>query len=106
MKNYDCIINGIKLGVYTNTCFNTFCIGVIVRAGSMFENNNCNGISHLLEHVIFRNLKEQYKENFYELLALNGIDIDACTYKEFLYFSIGGPSYSFEFAIMVGAPEL
>lgn len=97
MKNYDCIINGIKLGVYTNTCFKTFCIGVIVRAGSMFESNNYNGISHLLEHVIFRNLKEQYKENFYELLALNGIDIDACTYKEFLYLSISGPSYSFGF---------
>lgn len=98
VKNYDCIINGIKLGVYTNTSFNTFCIGVFVRAGSMFEDNSCNGISHLLEHIIFRNLKGKYKENFYELLALNGIDIDACTYKEFIYFSVSGPFYSFEFA--------
>lgn len=98
MKAFDCKVNGIRLHAFTNPNLNSFCIGVYVRAGSMFEDEKNNGISHLLEHVIYRNLKKQYDTNFYELLAMHGVDISACTYKEFLYFFVDGPSYSFDFA--------
>lgn len=91
-------VNGIKVDALINPAFNSFCIGLFIRAGSKFETENNNGITHLLEHVIFRNLKKIYGENFYELMAANGVDIDACTYKEFLYLSVCAPSYSFEFA--------
>lgn len=91
-------VNGIKVDALINPAFNCFCIGLFIRAGSKFETENNNGITHLLEHVIFRNLKKIYGENFYELMAANGVDIDACTYKEFLHLSVCAPSYSFEFA--------
>ena len=91
-------VNGIKVDALINPAVNSFCIGLFVRAGSKFETENNNGITHLLEHVIFRNLKKIYGENFYEIMAANGVDIDACTYKEFLHLSVCAPSYSFEFA--------
>lgn len=98
MNTYNFEINGIKVDALINPAFSSFCLGLFVRAGSKFENENNNGITHLLEHVIFRNLKKIYGENFYELMAANGVDIDACTYKEFLHLSVSAPSYSFEFA--------
>lgn len=98
MNTYNFEINGIKVDALINPAFNSFCIGLFIRAGSKFETENNNGITHLLEHVIFRNLKKIYGENFYELMAANGVDIDACTYKEFLHLSVCAPSYSFEFA--------
>ncbi len=98
MNTYNSDTNGIKFDALIEPAFNSFCIGLFVRAGSKFETENDNGITHLLEHVIFRNLKKSYGENFYEIMAANGVDIDACTYKEFLHFSVSGPSYSFEFA--------
>lgn len=98
MNTYNFEINGIKVDALINPAFNSFCIGLFVRAGSKFESENNNGITHLLEHVVFRNLKKIYGENFYELMAANGVDIDACTYKEFLHLSVSAPSYSFEFA--------
>lgn len=97
MKTSEYKINGIRLHAFTNPNLNSFCIGVYVRAGSMFDDEKNNGISHLLEHVIYRNLKKQYDENFYELLAVHGVDIFATTYKEFVRFAVEGPSYSFDF---------
>lgn len=98
MNIFDYEVSGIKLHALTNPDLNSFCIGVYVRAGSMFEGDKNNGISHLLEHVVYRNLKKQYDGNFFEIIAMHGVDISACTYKEFLYFSVEGPSYSFDFA--------
>lgn len=98
MNIFNANVNGIKIHALSNPDLNSFCIGVYVRTGSIFEDEKNNGISHLLEHVVYRNLKKQYNTNFYELLAMNGVDISACTYKEFLYFSVDGPSYSFDFA--------
>lgn len=98
MNTLNYTINGIKVDALIAPAFNSFCIGLFVRAGSKFETENNNGITHLLEHVVFRNLKKIYGENFYEIMAANGVDIDACTYKEFVYFSVCAPSYSFEFA--------
>lgn len=97
MKEQAHSINGIELYSLTNSALKSFCLSLYIRAGSIFEKETENGISHLFEHMVFRNLKNKY-ENFYELLALHGIDVQGCTYKEFIQFSITGPYYEFEFA--------
>lgn len=84
------ILNGIKLIDCTNAVYHSFCIGVYIKAGCMYEPEQWNGITHLYEHCVFRNIKKQYSEDFYELLTRHGLDFNACTYKEFVQFELTG----------------
>lgn len=88
MKEKD--INGVKLYIETNSVMHRFCIGVYIKAGCMYEPDEINGITHLFEHMVFRNIKSKYETDFYELLTYNGITFEASTYKEFLCFTISG----------------
>lgn len=90
-------VNGIGLHTFLNPHLNSFCLSLYVRAGSLFEDDSECGITHLLEHSIYRNLKNYYN-NLYELMSLNGLDMSATTYKEFVVFSIDGPDESFDLA--------
>ncbi len=97
------IVNGVKICSILNDNLNSFCLSLYIRAGSLFENSSNNGISHLFEHIVFRNIKSKY-DSFYELLAIHGIEFHGCTYKEFIRFTLNGPTKEFDFAseILVG----
>ncbi len=88
------VVNGVKICSMVNPNLNSFCLSLYIRAGSLFENSSNNGISHLFEHIVFRNIKNKY-EQFYEYLAVHGIDFQGCTYKEFIRFSLNGPRHEF-----------
>lgn len=82
---------------FVNPDLKGFCLSLYIRAGSLFEADSENGISHFFEHIVFRNLKRKYPR-FYELLAMHGLDLQGCTYKEFIRFTLNGPSGEFGFA--------
>ncbi len=88
------VVNGVKICSMVNPNLNSFCLSLYIRAGSLFENSSNNGISHLFEHIVFRNIKNKY-EKFYEYLAVHGINFQGCTYKEFIRFSLNGPRHEF-----------
>ena len=90
-------INGINIYSLLNPNLRSFCLCLYIRAGSIFETSADNGISHFFEHIVFRNVKSKY-ENFYEELALHGMDMQGTTYKEFIQIEINGPSSEFVFA--------
>ncbi len=94
-------INGMTLFNFPNEAQNSFCLGLYARAGSLFESRENNGITHFLEHIIFRSIKHKYGSAFYELLALNGLSFSGTTYNEFVCFSIDGPVFGYEFACEV-----
>ena len=100
MNEHSASVNGISIYSLTNPNLRSFCLSLYVRAGSIFEDISNNGISHLFEHVVFRNLKNKY-ENFYELLAMRGLCFQGSTYKEFVSFTIDGPQHEFDFAIEI-----
>ena len=100
MNERSVSVNGISIYFLTNPNLRSFCLSLYVRAGSIFEDISNNGISHLFEHVVFRNLKNRY-ENFYELLAMRGLCFQGSTYKEFVSFTIDGPQHEFDFAIEI-----
>ncbi len=89
-----------KADVYVLPCphLHSFCVGVYLVAGSMYEDIRNNGITHLYEHAVFRNIKKKYDTDFYELLTENGISFNASTYKEFVYFEISGLPSGIDFA--------
>ncbi|MBQ3518451.1 MAG: insulinase family protein [Clostridia bacterium] len=97
MQEQVCAVNGLQVYSLTNPNLKGFCLSLYVRAGSLFECENESGISHLFEHIVFRNIKAKYKR-FYEQLALHGLQFQASTYKEFIRFYITGPHHGFAFA--------
>ena len=100
MQEKSVNINGINIYSLLNPNLRIFCLCLYIRAGSIFETSADNGISHLFEHIVFRNVKSKY-ENFYEELALHGMDMQGTTYKEFIQIEINGPSSEFPFAVDV-----
>jgi predicted Zn-dependent peptidase len=56
-------------------------ITLYVKVGSVYENKKNNGISHLLEHLLFLKTKDNNLEN-------TALDIYPYTNKEFTYFEI------------------
>ena len=100
MNERSVSVNGISIYSLTNPNLRSFCLSLYVRAGSIFEDLYNNGISHLFEHVVFRNIKNKY-ENFYELLAMHGLCFQGSTYKKFVSFTIDGPQHEFDFAIVI-----
>ncbi len=90
--------DGIDIYVLPTPHLHSFCIGVCLVAGSMYEDIKNNGITHLYEHSVFRNIKKKYDSDFYELLTENGISFNASTYKEFVYFEISGLAEGINFA--------
>lgn len=93
--------NGIDLYACPNKNMHSFCVSVYIKAGSMYENEKNNGIAHLYEHMVFRNVKKLYGEDFYTLLSKNGLYFNACTYREFIQFEFTGIEESFPFLLDV-----
>ncbi len=88
----------IPVYVLPDNRLNSFCIGVYVLAGSMYEPSELNGITHLYEHAVFRSIKKKYEGDFYEFLTENALAFNASTYKEFVYFEITGTLSGVPFA--------
>lgn len=98
MQERQILGRGVPLYAFTNGYQHQFCMALYIRAGSLFEAPEENGITHLFEHMVFRNLKRKYGGNFYDLLQLHGLYFSGSTYREFLRFSIEGPAFGFTFA--------
>lgn len=98
MKELCFNVNGTEVCFCENRNLHSFCVAIYINAGSLYETEENNGISHLYEHAVFRNLKTLFKRDLYELLSENGIYLDACTYKEFVQFSVSGDPEGFPLA--------
>lgn len=98
MQESKILGTGVPLYAFTNGHQHQFCLALYIRAGSLFESPEQNGITHLFEHMVFRNLKRKYGGEFYDLLQLHGLYFCGTTYREFLRFSIEGPVFGFAFA--------
>ena len=57
MREQELYINGTRIYSLANHDLHSFCLSLYIRAGSIFEDITENGISHLFEHTVFRNLK-------------------------------------------------
>lgn len=81
---------GIPLYLYPSPHLHSFCLCLYLRAGSMFETAEDNGITHAVEHAVFRNINRLMDGRLYETLDRLGLCLEGTTYKEFVQFSITG----------------
>lgn len=94
--------NNVKVYSYRQPHLHSFCIGLYVKAGALYEGPGESGITHFLEHVLFRNLGGMPQQELYEKLEGMGAYFNACTYKEFVQFYITAtPAYFAECADIV-----
>lgn len=59
-----------------------------IKAGARYENKGDNGITHLLEHMHFRQLGNMKQKEIYEYAEKMGSTLRGTTYKEMLCFNI------------------
>lgn len=91
-----------KIHVYQNKLANpkfSF-VAVIIFTGSIFENLKEKGISHFIEHLIFKGSK--YSTNLKNLnnkLNHNGMNVNAATSNFFTYYYISTPNIYIKEAI-------
>ncbi len=91
-----CTPHGVHTYLFPNSALHSFCLSLYVRAGSMFEKEEENGITHLCEHLVFRSVNRQMNGTLYRELDRLGLCLEGCTYKEFVRFTVSGAREHFE----------
>jgi predicted Zn-dependent peptidase len=75
--------NGVTLVVESHPYVCSVSIGVWVRVGSAYETPATNGISHFIEHMVFKGTERRTPLEIATVLESLGGDLNAFTDKEF-----------------------
>ncbi|MDY0234478.1 MAG: pitrilysin family protein [Gudongella sp.] len=78
--------NGIKIIMHKFDHLNSSTLGFIVKSGSFYENEYDNGISHFIEHMLFKGTKTLNTRELAEAIDDVGGQINAFTSKEHTCF--------------------
>jgi zinc protease len=71
-----------------------FNISTWVQTGSIHENETNNGVSHFLEHLMFKGTERFKPGEFDRAMESMGAIINAATWKDFTFYYITGPQGS------------
>lgn len=90
--------SGVSVYKYKNEASHGFFLSLFVRAGSMYESEENNGITHFLEHISIRNINKLMDGELYRELDRHGLEFNASTFSEMVQFYITGAPENFSFA--------
>lgn len=82
MIKVEQLSNGVTLVVEPMDHVHSAAIGVFVKIGSAYENIHNSGISHVVEHMLFKGTKIRSAKNIADQMARIGGDLNAYTAKE------------------------
>jgi predicted Zn-dependent peptidase len=74
--------NGIRVVTEKLSYLRTASFGVWVNVGSAKESKENNGISHMIEHMLFKGTKTKTGKVLADIIAMIGDDVNAFTGKE------------------------
>src|SRR5512143_2879690 len=80
--------NGLSIVSERMDHLRSVCVGIWVRTGSRDEAPEINGISHFLEHMVFKGTKNRSAEDIARQVDSIGGNMDAFTAKEGISFDI------------------
>lgn len=78
--------SGFRLVIATNNAVRSVAIGVFVRAGVVVEKPEENGISHFIEHMVFKGTKTRSAYDIAREMDVIGANINAGTGKSYTCF--------------------
>lgn len=90
--------NGVNIYGLKSPGLHGFCLCLYAKGGVLYENKKDIGISHFVEHIVFRNINILMGGRLYDILDDAGLTFTAATYKEFMQFSITGECSKFPLA--------
>lgn len=85
--------NGYNL-LYVPKRGDVFTLSTWVKTGSIHEDDQINGISHFLEHLMFKGTERFRPSEFDKRMESMGAIINAATWKDFTFYYITGPKGS------------
>ena len=74
--------NGIRIVAEEIKYVNSISIGIWVKTGSRYENNQNNGVSHFIEHMLFKGTKKRSAKEIASSIDKIGGQLNAFTSKE------------------------
>ena len=74
--------NGLKVVTEKNQWVNSVSVGIMVKNGSRNEEDDLNGISHFIEHMLFKGTENRTAKEIAEVIENVGGQINAYTSKE------------------------
>src|SRR5882672_3990196 len=80
--------NGLTIITEEMQHIRSVCIGIWIKTGSRDEDKQWNGISHFVEHMVFKGTEHRTAEEIARQVDSIGGNIDAFTAKECISFSI------------------
>ncbi|GAB4173046.1 MAG: hypothetical protein Kow00108_07830 [Calditrichia bacterium] len=88
--------NGLKVILVPNLSSPTVNIVTIIKTGLRNEDPKINGVSHMLEHMLFNGTSTLSQEELYATIDKNGFYINAQTSEDYTTFLGIGADYQFE----------
>ncbi|MGG3572143.1 pitrilysin family protein [Bacillus gobiensis] len=82
IKQYTCN-NGVRVVLENNPTVRSVAIGVWIGTGSRYETPDNNGISHFIEHMLFKGTKNRSAREIAEAFDRIGGQVNAFTSKEY-----------------------
>ena len=92
---------GIPVYAMPSVHLHSFSLSLYVRGGALFETDERAGVSHFIEHLIFRSINRYMDGKLYETLDRFGLAVEGITYREFLQFSVTGAPIHFHTAAKI-----
>ena len=89
---------GIPVYAFPSEHLHGFALSLYVRGGALFETETHAGISHLIEHLVFRSINRHMGGTLYQTLDRLGLTVEGVTYREFLQFTVTGAPKHFSTA--------
>lgn len=78
--------NGLKVAMEYMPQYRSVSMGVWVKAGSVNENKQTNGIAHVIEHMLFKGTEKRTARELADAMTEIGGNMDAYTTKEYTCF--------------------
>lgn len=78
--------NGLRVILNKQDTTKSACFGIWVKSGSMYETKETNGISHFIEHMLFKGTKTRSAYDISEEMDLIGGQMNAYTAKDYTCF--------------------
>lgn len=79
----------------------SFCLSLYLRGGSIHESAARSGVTHFIEHLVFRSINRHMDGKLYETLDRLGLAVEGVTYRELTQLSITGAPKHFDTAVRI-----
>jgi len=86
MHTINRLDNGIRVIMHKIPYLKSATIGIIINSGSFYENEKNNGVSHFIEHMLFKGTQNRTAREIAEAMDDIGGQINAFTSKEHTCF--------------------